>query len=335
MGLKDGATDMPISSRVVKRPRRGRGIRAALMSDAVAEEHMSDDAAEEPMSEDGDKTFSLDGWKPIGKSRSDGGYRAEWNFLPPKVWADANGVDDTGALTTAAVKKIIVQRAKEGRSGCNPGHTAADDSDVDIDDSVPMTGTQEAAQAQKGPDHLTKELAAAQKVLTQQCSEHAAEQTRLRIKLEVQERQLKEQTDTLGSQAARVADLTKERAAAEEQWSVKVEDLQSQLEQQAGRSADQIACTKDLQAALDATEEQWGVKVEDLQSQLEQQAAMTADQTARAEALEAALEAAKAAAAQEAGASSDLSDSHILLRAAGIMQTDPTLKEELLSIIDM
>ncbi|CAL8463005.1 g2539 [Coccomyxa elongata] len=257
-----------------------------------------------------------------------------------KVWADANGVNDTCTLTTAAVKEITLQRFKEGQSGCNAVHAAADDSNVEIHESAPTTATQEAGQPQKGPDHLTKQLAAAQKILTQQSSEHAAEQTRLRIRVEVQERQMKEQSDTLESQAARIEHLTKERAASEEQWSKAEKSLKSQLEEQAGKDADHTAWTMDLQAALEAAEEQWSVKMKDLQRQLEQQTGSTAEQTARAKELEAALETAQAAAAaaqeyaRRASAASDLSDSHILLRAAGIMQADPTLKKELLTVIN-
>ncbi|CAL8463004.1 g2538 [Coccomyxa elongata] len=165
-----------------------------------------------------------------------------------------------------------------------------------------MTGTQEAAQPEKGPDHLEVQLAAAKESLTQQRSEHAAVETRLKIEVEVQKRQLKEKTNIAESQAACIETLTKERAASEEQWSAKVEVLQSQLEQQAGMTADQIARTEKLEAALKAAE-----------------AAATAAQED----------------ARPAEASSDLSDSHVLLRAARIMQMDPTLKQELLSLINM
>lgn len=217
-------------------------------------------------------------------------------------WADANGVDNTTALTVAAVKEITLQRAGETRSRCKMEHIAGGGSSDDSDESVPMTSTQEAAQPEKGTDHLAVQLAAAQESLTQQRSEHAAVETRLKIEAEVLKRQLKEKTDVVESQAACIETLTKERAASEEQWIAKVEALRGQLEQQAG---------------------------------------MTADQTARTEKLEAALEAAEAAAtaaqedARPAEASSDLSDSHILLRAARIMQMDPALKQELLSVINM
>ena len=119
--------------------------------------------------------------------------------------------------------------------------------------------------------------------------------------------------DAAVSNAAVMERLSQKHAAAEKQWTQKTQDLQLQLKEQTERA-------DALQSALQAKD-----------------SALT-EQKARADARQAALEEAQAAQVDAAlhatvAGHAELSDMEIMLRAIGIVQKTPSLKQGLLSAI--